>query len=224
VNIGVSIGASAAALWLAAQPAGAALPTTNSAKKPDQSAAAAAAAAARPPAEGGARSAKGYQPNAELLTQDGKSVRFYDDLVKDKVVLINMMFTTCASICPPMTANLVKVQKLLSARLGPRFSRDVRMLSVTVDPETDTPAVLKAYAERYGVGPGWYFLTGKRADVDALLAKLGSDDPDKNRHSGMLILGNDAAHTYKKVFAMSEPADIADAVEKLLAMPARPQP
>ena len=165
------------------------------------------------------RSAKEYQPNVALLTQDGKSVHFYDDLVKGRVVLINMMFTTCVSICPPMTANLLRVQKLLSEKLGRRFGEEVRMLSISVDPEVDTPAVLKQYATRYQVGPGWYFLTGKKADVDALLAKLGSGDPDKDRHSGMLLIGNDAARTWQKVFAMSEPADIAGAVLKLLSLP-----
>ncbi len=166
--------------------------------------------------------AKDYQPNIELLTQDGKRVRFYDDLVKGRVVLINMMFTTCVSICPPMTGNLLKVQQLLQSRLsqklGARLWEKVLMLSITVDPETDTPAVLSEYARRYKVGPGWYFLTGKKAEIDALLSKLGSDDPDKNRHSGMLLLGNDATHTWHKVFAMSEPADIAGAVEKLLSL------
>lgn len=177
----------------------------------------AATAEAATPA-GVARSAKEYQPSAELVTHEGKSVRFYDDLVKGRVVLINMMFTSCASICPPMTANLVKVQKLLQQTLGPRLGKDVLMLSITVDPETDTPKVLKEYAARYKVGPGWYFLTGQKATVDALLAKLGSSDPDKDRHSGMLMIGNDAAHTWRKVFAMSDPADIAGAVEKMLGL------
>jgi protein SCO1/2 len=173
---------------------------------------------------GAQRSAADYQPNVELLTQEGKHVRFYDDLVKGRVVLINMMFTTCVSICPPMTANLLKVQRLLEARLGPRLGprlwQDVRILSISVDPETDTPAVLKEYASRYQVGPGWYFLTGKKPEVDALLAKLGGQDPDKNRHSGMLLIGNDAARSWHKVFAMSEPADIENAVEKLLSLSA----
>jgi protein SCO1/2 len=93
------------------------------------------------------------------------------------------------------------------------------MLSITVDPETDTPAVLKQYARRYEIGPGWTFLTGQKADVDALLAKLGSSDPDKDRHSGMLLLGNDATRTWQKGFAMAEPADIASAVLRLLGRP-----
>ena len=169
-------------------------------------------------ADKGERSAKEYQPNVPLVTQDGKAVRFYDDLVKGRVVLINMMFTTCASICPPMTANLLRVQKILREKLGPRFGQEVLMLSITVDPEVDTPAVLKQYATRYQVGPGWTFLTGKKTDVDGLLAKLGSTDPDKDRHSGMLLIGNDPARTWQKGFAMSEPADIAGVVLKLLEL------
>lgn len=167
---------------------------------------------------GAAKSAKDYQPGAELVTHEGKKVHFYDELVKGRVVLINMMFTSCASICPPMTANLVKVQKLLQERLGPRLGKEVLMLSVSVDPENDTPQVLKDYARRHNIGPGWLFLTGQKSTIDALLAKLGSTDPDKDRHSGMLMIGNDAARTWRKVFAMSDPADIASAVDKMLAL------
>lgn len=177
-------------------------------------------------AGGAGRSAQAYKPNVELLSHQGKRLHFYDDLISGKVVLINMMFTTCASICPPMTSNLVRVQKLLEERLGPRLGpnlwKKVQMISITVDPETDTVEVLKAYAARYKVGPGWLFLTGKKEDIDALLAKLGSSDPDKNRHSGMLIIGDDASHSFRKVFAMSDPADIVSSVEKLLAKPTPP--
>jgi protein SCO1/2 len=176
------------------------------------------AATAKAPSAAAERSANDYQPNAVLLTQEGKSVRFYDDLVRGRVVLINMMFTTCGSICPPMTTNLLRVQKLLVEKLGPRFGKEVRMLSITVDPNTDTPAVLKQYASRYQVGPGWDFLTGKKSDIDALLAKLGSSDPDKDRHSGMLLIGNDPAHTWQKGFAMADPAEIAGTVIKLLSL------
>jgi protein SCO1/2 len=173
------------------------------------------AAAAADKAE---RSAKEYQPNVPLVTQEGRHVRFYDDLVKGRVVLINMMFTTCASICPPMTANLLRVQKILREKLGARFGQEVLMLSITVDPEVDTPAVLKQYAARYKVGPGWTFLTGKKVDIDGLLAKLGSTDPDKDRHSGMLLIGNDRARAWQKGFAMSEPADVAGVVLKMLSL------
>lgn len=162
-----------------------------------------------PPAE---RSAKDYQPNLTLVAHDGRSVRFYDDVLKDRIVLLNTMFTSCAGICPPITTNLLAVQKALAPYLG----KQVLMVSITVDPKTDTPKVLAQYVERFAVGPGWLFLTGKPAVVDAVLAKLGDADPDKNRHSGMLLIGDEASHSWRKVPAMSPPADIAGLVEKLL--------
>lgn len=168
-----------------------------------------AAAAPAPPA----RTAKAYEPTIRLLTQDGQSVHFYDDLIKGRIALVNTMFTSCQAICPPITANLVKVQKGLSRYLG----KQVIMVSITVDPEGDTPQILKRYADRFGVGPGWIFLTGKRTDVDSVLAKIGDGDPDKNRHSGMLLLGDDAARSWRKLFAMTDPNEIVAAVEKLLA-------
>ena len=104
-----------------------------------------------------------YLPNVVVRTQDGARVRFYEDLIKDKVVLINFMFTSCTNQCPRTTANLVKVAEQLGDRLG----RDVRMISVTLDPATDTPAVLRNYSHRYGTKPGWYFVTGRQKDIDA---------------------------------------------------------
>jgi protein SCO1/2 len=157
--------------------------------------------------------AAAYQPNMELVTQQNRTVRFYDDLVKGKVVLINFMFTTCTSICPPMTANLAQVQRLLKEYLGDR----VVMISITVDPEHDTPAVLAAYAERYSAGPGWYFLTGPKDRIDAVVSKLGDNSHDKLKHSGMLLIGNDPARTWKKGFAMAAPEEIAAAVRRMLA-------
>ena len=173
-----------------------------------------AAAAAKPHA------AAAYRPDLELVTQDGKTVRFYDDLVAGRIALINFMFTTCTSICPPMTANLAQVQRLLKDYLGDR----VVMISISVDPETDTPAVLKAYAERYGARPGWYFLTGKRDHIEAVVSKFGDNSRDKLQHSGMLLIGNDPARTWVKGFAMTAPEEIAASVRRLLEQsPGQPQ-
>ena len=167
-----------------------------------------------------ATAAAAYRPNLELQTQDGKTVRFYDDLVAGRVALINFMFTTCTSICPPMTANLAQVQRLLKEDMGDR----VVLISISVDPETDTPAVLKAYAERYAAGPGWYFLTGPRDRIDAVVSKLGDNSRDKLKHSGMLLIGNDPARTWIKGFAMAPPEEIAAAVRKMLGRPATATP
>lgn len=168
-----------------------------------------------------ASAAAAYEPSLPLVTHEGKKVRFYDDLIRGKVAIINLMFTTCPSICPPMTANLVKVHALLK-EMDVLPDKAV-MISITVDPETDTPEVLAAYAKRHGIGRGWYFVTGDRPQLDALLAKLGNTSKDKMQHSGMLLVGSDAARTWVKVFAMSPPEDIAGKVKQLLSLkPAAP--
>jgi cytochrome oxidase Cu insertion factor (SCO1/SenC/PrrC family) len=155
--------------------------------------------------------AANYFTNLELLTQDNKPVHFYDDLLKGKVVLINFMFTTCKGVCSPMTANLAKVQKYLGERVG----KDVLMLSISVDPETDLPPVLKKYAESFRAQPGWYFLTGEKKNVDTVLAKLGGAVTDREQHSSVLLIGNVPTGDWVKVSAMSSPAEIADTVVKL---------
>ena len=134
-----------------------------------------------------------YFPNVELTTHEGKKVRFYDDLLKDKIVVINFMYADCEGICPTITTNLVKAQKLLGARIG----RDIFMYSLTLSPEKDTPEALKHYAKMHGVKPGWLFLTGKPDEIETLRRTLGfSDqnpklDKDKSNHIGMVRYGNE---------------------------------
>ncbi|HEX8685359.1 MAG TPA: SCO family protein [Pyrinomonadaceae bacterium] len=132
-------------------------------------------------------------PNVTLTTQDGRKVKFYDDLVMDKIVLINFMYVRCQGSCPGTTANLVKVQKLLGDRVG----KDIFMYSITLKPEEDTPAVLKRYARAYKTKPGWLFLTGDPKDVELLRQSLGFIDRDplrdanKSNHIGMVRYGNE---------------------------------
>ena len=182
-----------------------------------------AAAGAKPPAAGEklpvaaggkttAEASAAYFPNHVLLTQDNEPVRFYDDVLKGKVVLINFMFTTCTGVCPPMAANMAKVQKYLGDRVG----KDVRIVSISVDPTVDTPAKLKKYAEGFKAGPGWYFLTGKKENVDWVLYKLGGYVADKMQHSAILIIGNEATGEWVKTAALRNPAQIAEAVTELL--------
>lgn len=189
----------------------------------DEAAAANAGAAAKSPAAGEklpvamsgkttAEASAAYFPNHVLLTQDNQPVRFYDDVLKGKVVLINFMFTTCTGVCPPMAANMAKVQKYLGDRVG----KDVRIVSISVDPTVDTPEKLKKYAEGFRAGPGWYFLTGKKENVDWVLYKLGGYVADKMQHSAILIIGNEATGEWVKTAALRNPAQIAEAVTELL--------
>ncbi len=131
--------------------------------------------------------------NIWLTTQHGRRVRFYDDLVKDKVVLINLMFTTCTNICPLNIVQLTKLHELLKRRMG----RDITMLSITIEPDVDTPETLNQYWQAFGAKPGWLFLTGKYPEIEKLRRQLGVYDldpvidADKSQHSGILTIGND---------------------------------
>ena len=106
-------------------------------------------------------------PNVTLKTQDGADVRFYDDLVKDKTVIVNFMYTKCDGICERGTANLLQLQKSLGDRLG----KDVFIYSITLEPEADSPEVLKAYRDAHGVKPGWTFLTGSVQNIEQVREK-----------------------------------------------------
>lgn len=149
-------------------------------------------------------------PNVTLTTHEGKKVKFYDDLLKDKIVLINFMYVKCEGTCPGTTANLVKVQKLLGDRLG----KDIFMYSITLKPEEDTPEKLAAYARAYKVGPGWQFLTGDPKDVELLRQKLGFIDRDpvrdanKSNHVAMLRWGNEPHTLWAGCPASLAPAKI----------------
>jgi protein SCO1 len=149
-------------------------------------------------------------PNVTLTTHKGKKVKFYDDLLKDKIVIINFMYVRCDGKCPGTTANLVKVQKLLGDRVG----KDIFIYSITLKPEEDTPKVLAEYAKAYKVGPGWQFLTGHPKDIELLRQKLGFidrdpvRDADKSNHIGMLRWGNEPHTLWAGCPALLPPAKI----------------
>jgi protein SCO1 len=143
-------------------------------------------------------------PNVVLHTQEGKAVRFYDDLLKDRMVLISFMYTDCAENCPITTANLLQVQKAMESRVG----RDFFMYSITVNPEHDTPAVLREYAMRVGVKPGWLFLTGEKEDILGLRRHFG-DDPTlefaKSQHLNLLTYGIEPLERWGGCPALASP-------------------
>jgi len=153
-------------------------------------------------------------PNVPLRTHENKPVRFYDDLIKGKVVLINFMFTSCTSICPRTTANLVKVEEAFAERFG----RDVFIVSVTVDPATDTPEVLKKYAASYHTKPGWLFVTGTQEGIDLIRRKLGvfRDDGDKTQHTGILVYGNEPGNIWAATPALLAPRSIVKSVLRVM--------
>ncbi|MGH8347954.1 MAG: SCO family protein [Pseudomonas sp.] len=152
-----------------------------------------------------------YFPNTLLTDQDGHQMRFFDDMIKGKVVVINFIFTSCSDSCPLETARLRQVQKLLGDRVG----KDIFFYSISIDPLSDTPEVLKAYAQRFQVGPGWKFLTGEFADVTELRKKLGlfieGVDNGRNKdHNLSLIVGNQETGRWMKASPFENPWILAD--------------
>lgn len=129
-----------------------------------------------------------YFPDATVITQDGRALRFYDDLIKDKVFVISFLYTTCRDICPLAMARLAELQE----KLGDSMGRDVFFYSISIDPETDTPERLKQYADTFRAGPGWLFLTGKPEDIHAIRHKLGERSQILSEHRNEVLLGNGA--------------------------------
>jgi protein SCO1 len=145
-----------------------------------------------------------YFPDVPLVTQDGKTVHFYTDLLKGKMVVINFIYTKCSDSCPMETAKLAHVQRLLGDRVG----RDIFFYSISIDPERDTPAELSAYASKFHVKPGWLFLTGEKADIESLRKKLGqaarAGENPLTGHSTSITLGNEATGQWMQDSALDD--------------------
>ena len=158
-----------------------------------------------------------YFPNIALTNQDGKTFKFYNDLIKDKVVAINFIYTQCGDSCPLETANLKRVYNLIRDRMG----KDIFFYSISIDSKHDSPKTLKAYAERFNTGPGWYFLTGSKADTILLRKKLGlyaSEGEKKlSDHSTSFIIGNESTGQWIKKTPYDEPMVLAQALSYTLS-------
>ena len=161
---------------------------------------------------------KAYFPNVDLVTQDGKKVRFYDDVLKGKVVAINFIYTKCPDVCPLDTAALRRVQKLL----GPRMGRDVHFYSISLDPKNDTPATLRKYMKTFDVGPGWTFLTGRPQDLALIQSKFGIKPVSAGMltaHDTRYVLGNEAMARWLKRTPHDNPHVLAHILTSDLASP-----
>jgi protein SCO1/2 len=161
-----------------------------------------------------ARTLRQHFPNIVLTNQDNKKVRLYDDVIKGKIVVIQFMFSNCERLCPMVTPNLVKVQK----ELEKQSPGTVSIVSISVDPEHDTPAVLKAYAKKFHVQPGWQFLTGRRQDIDWLRRELGLYYPEDQQfeHMNMLTIGREPTGQWFTIRALNNPDVIAYTVRRII--------
>jgi protein SCO1/2 len=156
--------------------------------------------------------------NVEVKTHDGRTLRFYDDVMKGKILLINFFFTSCDNICPMATENLARVQMLLTPQMG----EDIRIVSISLEPDNDTPEVLASYAKMYGAGPGWLFLTGKKDDIELLRHRLGFDDidpavdADPEQHLGTVRIANEPMHRWTMTPSLVSPEAIVRAVNRVI--------
>jgi protein SCO1 len=158
------------------------------------------------------RGAEAYFTDVVLVDHHGKRQRLYSDLMKGKTVVINAMFTSCSGSCPVMAARLERIQ----AWLGDRLGKEVHILSISVDPERDTPETMAAFAESFQARPGWYFLTGERDKLEIALRKLGQFVEDPENHQSVLLIGNEPTGLWKKALGMAPAEELIAILESVL--------
>jgi len=156
--------------------------------------------------------AKAYFTDVVLMNQDGQEMRLFSDLIKGKTVIIIPFFTSCTGACPVMNQNLAKIQD----RLGDRLGKDAYMISISVDPATDTVQKLQEYAKKMNARPGWFFLSGKRENVEFALKKLGQFVENREDHSNIMIIGNERTGLWKKAFSLASSESLMPIVESVL--------
>ena len=164
--------------------------------------------------------AQRYFTDTLLINQHGEKMRFYSDLLKGKTVIIDSFFATCQGSCLPMNRNLEKVQEALGERLG----KDAYIISISVDPTVDTPPLLNAYAKKLNARPGWFFLTGEKANVDLVLKKLGQFVDNKQDHLNIFIIGNERTGLWKKAFGLAKSEELVKVVESVINDPGPAKP
>jgi protein SCO1 len=160
-------------------------------------------------------SARQYFTDVILQGQEGRPLRLYTDLMRGKVVVVQSFFCSCRAACPSLVTKFTKIQERFRNRMG----KDLHLLSISVDPERDSPEVLKAYAQRIGAGPGWFFLTGPNQDVEFALQKFGQKVESRDNHSNLFVIGNNRTGLWKKAMGLSNDEAIIDVVASVLDDP-----
>jgi len=150
--------------------------------------------------------AASFVPDTAVLNQDGEKIHFYTDLVKDKLVVINFIYTTCSTLCPAQGASFARLQ----ARLGNRVGREVYLISISVDPEVDTPQRLKSWGAKFGAGQGWIMVTGQKTAMNDLVKALTGDPITKSFHGSAVLIGNDSKQKWIREYGLAN----ADALVK----------
>ncbi|MDQ3804752.1 MAG: SCO family protein [Acidobacteriota bacterium] len=159
--------------------------------------------------------ARKFLPDVELRDQDGRRVRFYSDLVKNRLVVINFVYTACTSMCPLQAQTFSRLQTHLGGRVG----KDVFLISISADPHNDTPRRLKEWGTKFEVGPGWTLLTGEEATIKELLAALKGDTSARGMHTPVIQIYNDARGMWARAYGLAPPDELTQLIEAVAAEP-----
>jgi len=152
-------------------------------------------------------------PDVNVLDQHGNELHFYSDLIKGKIVAINFIFTNCTTICPPLAATFAQLQK----EMGEKVGKDVHLISISVDPLTDTPERLKAWGAKFKAGPGWTFVTGEKQEMDKLLNALGAAVSNREDHTPAMIIGNDGKGVWTRTYGLAKISQIVGLINDVRA-------
>ena len=152
-------------------------------------------------------------PDVAVQDQDGNKLHFYTDLIKGKTVAINFIFTNCTTICPPLAVTFARLQK----EMGDRAGKDVHLISISVDPVTETPERLKSWGAKFKAGPGWTFVTGEKQEMDKLLIALGAAVSKREDHTPAMIIGNDAKGVWTRTYGLAKISQIMGLLQNVMA-------
>lgn len=149
--------------------------------------------------------------DVKVTTQDGRIVDFYSDLVKDKVVAVNFVFTSCTTVCPPMGAIFGQLQKLNAEHVG----KDLHLISVSIDPVVDSPQRLEAWRARFGKPEGWTLVTGDEREITRLLKSMNVYVPNFQNHQPVTLIGNDASGSWRRSYGFTTAARLTSWIEEI---------
>ena len=148
-----------------------------------------------------------------LVDQDGRKVKFVSDVIGDRIVVMDFVYTSCTTVCPVLSAVFSQVQ----ARLGDELGKEVALVSMSVDPIRDTPQRLKAYAAKHKAQPGWIWLTGSKTTMDDVLNGLGAYSPNFEDHPSMVLVGDGRTGEWSRFFGFPSPDRLMEQVNALQA-------
>ncbi len=149
-------------------------------------------------------------PDVTLVNQNGARVKLKNLITSDKPVVVDFIYGTCTTICPVLSAGYYNLQRKLGQN-----SSNVRLISISIDPENDTPKVMKEYLKRYRAKPGWDFLTGSRSDIDKVMHAFDAYIPNKMYHYPLNLIRNPKDGKWVRIFGLTSTSELLSEYKKV---------